>query len=64
MRGDWNRRLRSTTLFLQSGLVAQTWFGIGNPAYPNGAPAAGSNTAYDASNLMLFGFRSTIGINF
>jgi hypothetical protein len=62
---DWNRPVGCGSIFVQTGLAAQTWYGVGN--------AAGSSTmsfvpvgvsVTDTSNMGLYGLKLAAGFNF
>jgi hypothetical protein len=64
---DWNYNWGRSRFFLQTGVMAQTWFGAGNPAYSTAFsvfPMPGLTTPVDNSNLTLMGIRATAGVNF
>lgn len=66
---DWNRNIGGYGLFLQTGLVAQSWFGVGNASQSTSTPIpflgpGPGSSATDTSNLSLVGLRATVGFNY
>ncbi len=63
---DWNRNYGRAGFFLQTGLTAQMWYGVGNGAGSSTSSILpfGTASAHDTSNLGLYGLRTACGFNF